>query len=282
MSNKTISINPDLFKIKKQTKRKKEKNNNIVPTVISPSLLKNKLLKKIKEHSQLNNSKIEQNKDTINLANDEYADSLNYLETISNNKHVIKHNNTAKISHINLPSNESVPYGILKGGNKPCYSEWKKRTLKFKQNEPTKIENKPHNTLMSAIDIVEPMNVTSLNTSLNNNNKNNLNNMINLKKNKTQTHVKYKVGKSLKNGTVGLLLKDNKTRKNIENEKRELRQHDIHKIKAYLKKHNLIRAGESNNIPVEMLKQLYESSVMSGEIINANTNVMLHNLTNEL
>ena len=58
MSNKTISINPNLFsakgsKTKKNTKDKPEK----IKPLISPNVLKNKLLSRIKEHKNRENEK---------------------------------------------------------------------------------------------------------------------------------------------------------------------------------------------------------------------------------
>jgi len=104
MSNKTISINPSLFSISgSKTKKNREKKSkpNAVP-LISPNVLKNKLLKRIKEHKQKetqhlanNKRKLSKNeelplkpKNEILSYNDEFTDSINYLQTLSKQRQI--------------------------------------------------------------------------------------------------------------------------------------------------------------------------------------------------
>ena len=84
---------------------------------------------------------------------------------------------------------------------------------------------------------------------------------------------KYTLGKI--NKTVGVLLKDNKTRKNIMNAQTNLRQKNIQQIKEYLKDHNLIKVGSS--APTDVLRKMFESAMLTGEITNSNKDILLHN-----
>ena len=103
MSNKTISINPSLFSVgssKSKKNRDKKTKPNAVP-LISPSVLKNKLLKRIKEHKQKETQNLENNQrklstndnipvksnNEINFT-DEFTESINYLQTLSKQKHI--------------------------------------------------------------------------------------------------------------------------------------------------------------------------------------------------
>ena len=159
MSNKTISINPSLFSMGKSKRNKK--SNAIIKPLISPNVLKNKLLQRIKEHKK-QETHSNQPKQTIpeksqSNYSDEFIDSINYLQTLSKQKQKediekktlrnytsLYDNQPQQIINLELSeeltphtafqpttnesvkirSNNDVPYGILKGGSKPSYKEW--------------------------------------------------------------------------------------------------------------------------------------------------------------
>jgi len=200
-SNKTISINPNLFNLK-QSKTKKNNKESKEKPLISHNIVKKHILKRIKQHKQQETTSLENNKKkkdtslaseikkdikentstTSSSYNDEFMDSLNYLQNLSTQRK-IKNDNEKKqkqkenldnktiknyqsssqrpssqstssiypssFIHIDLPeelmfdkvttiSNENpiklnttnikdtIPYGILKNGNKPTYRVWNK------------------------------------------------------------------------------------------------------------------------------------------------------------
>jgi hypothetical protein len=104
MSNKTISINPSLFSVGglKSRKKREKLQKEIKTHIISPNVLKNKLLHRIKEHKQreIDNSN---KKPDLSLKNDlkeksapnnkktfsdEFSDSINYLQSLSKQKKI--------------------------------------------------------------------------------------------------------------------------------------------------------------------------------------------------
>ena len=161
MSNKTISINPSLFSMGKSKTKRNKNSNAIIKPLISPNVLKNKLLQRIKEHKQ-QETHSNQPKQTIpeksqSNYSDEFIDSINYLQTLSKQKQKediekktlrnytsLYDNQPQQIINLELSeeltphtafqpttnesvkirSNNDVPYGILKGGSKPSYKEW--------------------------------------------------------------------------------------------------------------------------------------------------------------
>lgn len=88
----------------------------------------------------------------------------------------------------------------------------------------------------------------------------------------------YKLGKHKHKRQVGILIKNNQTQKNVKREITGLKQKSIQEIKNYLRSKNLIKAG--SEAPNDVLRKLYEDSLLSGEVKNINSDNLLYNYLN--
>ena len=384
MSNKTISINPSLFNIGK-TKKKKEKIKTSITPLISPNVLKTKLLKRIKEHKQQETQMIDNKKQLLEDVNnktesftDEFSNSINYLQTLSNQKindekqrqkqkriqeihsKTLKNYNSLNNStetpfvNVDLPEelqltinteqfvpneniislnsrlNDNVPYGILKGGKKQTYKNWRSSqvnnivtdpnsALTIQNLELNKIKTERENRLNNLRDklkqkqieeskknddlivtqnliknsnggtvVIPPKESPSTETTSTEAltaeslpvNGNSQEEIIGTKRiTKKITKRKYTLGKSSVNKCVSVLVKDKGTRKQILSAQKELKKKNINDVKTYLRDHNLIKAG--SNAPNDILRKLYESAMLSGEITNSNVETLLHNFSKD-
>jgi hypothetical protein len=90
---------------------------------------------------------------------------------------------------------------------------------------------------------------------------------------------KYTLGRSKIKKTVSVLVKDRGTRKIILAAQKELKRKSINDVKEYLRDHNLIKIG--SNAPNDVLRKLYESAMLAGEITNSNSEILFHNFSKD-
>jgi hypothetical protein len=179
------------------------------------------------------------------------------------------------ITSHNIKNNNEPKYGCLKGGKKPTYREYVK-TLK-KSHEPLKISNfmSTSKNSVSNIERKNKLNVLIKTSDTTNHKINKSNNCIYKRYKIRKLYKTYKVGKNIHKKTVSLLLKDNKTRKKINNELDILEKTPISKVKSFLREKNLFKIG--SNVPENILRQTFINSILSGDVINKNFDVLFHN-----
>ena len=95
---------------------------------------------------------------------------------------------------------------------------------------------------------------------------------------KTKT-LKFKLGRSNKNRKIGIYIKNRETLKNIKRDFNRLKDVDIGEVKKYLRQHNLINTGSSS--PNDVLREIYEKAILSGDVTNKNTSNLLHNFMHD-
>jgi len=86
---------------------------------------------------------------------------------------------------------------------------------------------------------------------------------------------KFTLGKSDKLRRVSVLIKDNQTRKNIINTQKNLKKTSITDVRKYLRQHGMIKVGTT--CPSDILRKVFETAVLTGEITNTNKETLLHN-----
>jgi hypothetical protein len=187
--------------------------------------------------------------------------------------HINNEMNEEPLQEIKYTPLNDVPYGCLKNGKKPTYRSWMNNTT---MNNKSSIN---HNETLK--------NYSNVNNSLSDREKklNELKNKLSKENQKEKTLIKktikkkYTLGKSKIKKKVGILIKNINTRKKITDSYKELKTHEISDVKKYLRNRGLIRIG--NTTPHDVLRKMYESSVLTGEITNNNKDILLHNLLNE-
>lgn len=164
------------------------------------------------------------------------------------------------------------PYSNLKGSTLPTFRQWK-RLQTMKKNKET------GNTRITIIDKPETIGeersakLKEIKDKMKSDKKIKKKRMMKIKKS-TKT-IKRKLGKVDGTRKVSVLIKSRESRKNVQTEKVKLGQVSVIDIKKYLKDKSLIRSG--SKAPNDVLRKMYEQSILAGDISNKSGSVLLHN-----
>ena len=171
-----------------------------------------------------------------------------------------QHKKTQKAVDLNKDSYDSKrepSYSNLKGGIKPTFREWK-QTLSTPVEEihefvPVLSPPVPHapTVLTPPVPTVLPVLSTPC------------------------IQTTFQLGKHKKNKTISILIKGHKSRRQIDDLKGDFKKTKINTIKNVLKNKNLIKFGTT--APSGLLREIYESAHLCGDIYNKNANTLLHN-----
>jgi hypothetical protein len=163
------------------------------------------------------------------------------------------------------------PHGCLKGGSKPTYREYHNKTVKHKPSITIQTTDHEHtNTEKSKNDNEIKIRQQKLSELKKSHKK------IRQTKRTTKKST-YKLGKT--GGKVSVLIKNNATRRKIKREHGLLKQKPLNEVKKYLYDKNLIKIGST--APNDVLRILYEQSILAGDITNVEPATQLHNFMNK-
>jgi hypothetical protein len=159
---------------------------------------------------------------------------------------------------------EEPPHGCLKNGRKPTFREW-----------ASKLFGGGSGGESSGSTNQDPVSVTSVNgggsTSTAVEDVRDITGMR-VKIRKTNKK-RFRIGKH--DNVVGVLLKNKQTQRHIQSQHLTLKQKSIGEIRKYLYDHHLLKIG--SNAPPDVLRRMYEDSILTGDVKNTNDGVLLHN-----
>jgi hypothetical protein len=194
---------------------------------------------------------------------------------------------------------DDAPYGCLKNGKKPtfrAYNKTIKHNLRFDQDDNNNNNNNnndaPHTDRQSKLKELQDKHKrkSSLikdNTDISSREEaedetgddNSHNKTQHISRTKIRRRLRKTITKKFKLGkqgdTVGVLIKNNDTRKNIQREHGLLKNKKLSDVKKYLVEKNLIKIGSM--APPYIVRKIYEDAMLTGEIENVGKGVILHN-----
>jgi hypothetical protein len=284
-SKKAILINPEYFSLKKNKSMKKQPRDK-KPKNKTGKQQKKELLKRLKD-IQDNKKPIENTNDNESTSMDNTVmSSIQFLNTLSNeskSKPPVPVTpvpvtpvpvtpvpvtpvpvtpvpvTPVPVQHESLEDSTNMqkepPYSNLKGSKKPSYREWIKQ-----KNQTIKIDKDP--VKQEIRDNLREEKFKKLQKKFK-------------KQNKRHKTIKITETFGKRNGKVSIHIKNKDEKDKLEQEKKTLKKHTIPKIKAYLKEHNLLKIG--SYAPNDVIREMYESAILSGDINNNNKDILVHN-----
>jgi hypothetical protein len=261
MSKRTISIDPQFFNISKKKKK-------IIPSEvnINATNIRQLLLDKLREHKKTRKIETSLKTPIVNtpLQNKTFdesskeTDKTQSIEPIEPIEPI-----ESKIENIPIESTDK-PYGNLKNGTKPTYKQMYNDTQKnlTSSHISSKIESDADKFVSNHFDINEPIKEIK-----------EIKEIKPIILEEKEVKKTFKLGKMDKK--ISVLIKNNKTRRKIEDIKTEYKKKNLATIKNYLKEKNLIKFGST--APSKLLREMFETSELCGGISNENKDVLLHN-----
>lgn len=295
VKTKKIQINAEyLTNQEGRGKKKKKKKKPQVKNFMTPNKMKQALMERVALHQRAikdrEKSKKEEQEAATNFAGD-FKDTLSYLNQVVDKKKTLKHDRKRRrrkkriaaknvqttqkggssappIVHAKITTKDDPPYGILKGGKKPLYSEYR-RTLRNRDRGPSiKFSTPIKDEDAAKVPLVGKR-------------KKKLERLKRKMRTPSLTRKRrlkrYTLGK--RKGKVGILIKSRKTRRKIKKEHDNLKKKKLADIKLYLKKHGLLKVG--SNAPEKVMREIYETAVLSGDVYNKSGDVLYHNFMND-
>ena len=259
---RTISIDPQFLSISK--KKHTVKNNTPLSEVkLNSNNIRELLLEKLRQHKkgkktqkspmvQLNTMEEQIRVEENGMPNVRAEPNVKTEPSVRAEQNVKAEPMLNEIQKIeNTIIGNDKPYGNLKNGIKPTFKTW---------NQPTSNESNINESTINEPMNAEPEEIKPMIEE------------IEVKKT-------FQLGRNKKARTVSVLIKNNSTRKKVENERLNYKKTNLSTIKNYLKKQQLIKFGST--APNQLLRDMYENSKLCCEIINENPQVIVHNFKEE-
>ena len=171
-------------------------------------------------------------------------------------------------SSLHSPFGEQPPYGSLKNGTRPTFREWKRHTQKSLEAETQPLIKIDDKDFGKAPKSEREMKLERFKAKM----------KPRASKASRIRTMKYRLGK-LPDKRVAVLIKNRATRKQVQSEHGALKTQSILEVKNYLRRKNLLKAGSS--APADVLRQMYEQSILAGDVENTSRENLMHNFFTE-